>query len=228
MAGASFRNKGSRVSKRGFTLIELLVVIAIIAILAAILFPVFANAKERARQTTCLNNLKQLGQSFRSYCDDYDGTMPSGSTYVDRFDGIANPVDWCGSPDCGRPVVVSDGQLWSYTKNRDIYLCPTDKNIKKGAAVPGLGISYSMNYALHRKKLDSSTAGRTSKVLLLIHEGIENINDGYFGWSNDYDIQSKIHYDGTTVIYCDLHAKWQSFNELERQRNDKQWMVAGQ
>ena len=64
-------------SRRGFTLIELLVVIAIIAILAAILFPVFAKAREKARQTSCLSNLKQLGLSFLMYAQDYDELLPS-------------------------------------------------------------------------------------------------------------------------------------------------------
>ncbi|PIY51745.1 MAG: hypothetical protein COZ06_04120, partial [Armatimonadetes bacterium CG_4_10_14_3_um_filter_66_18] len=63
-----------RTVRRGFTLIELLVVIAIIAILAAILFPVFAKAREKARQTACLSNLKQLGLSIIMYANDYDET----------------------------------------------------------------------------------------------------------------------------------------------------------
>lgn len=62
--------------RRGFTLIELLVVIAIIAILAAILFPVFAQAREKARQTTCVSNLKQIGTAFMMYVQDYDETYP--------------------------------------------------------------------------------------------------------------------------------------------------------
>src|SRR6056297_1815502 len=68
---------GGDLMKRGFTLIELLVVIAIIAILAAILFPVFARAREKARQTSCLNNMKQLGLGFMMYLQDYDERLPA-------------------------------------------------------------------------------------------------------------------------------------------------------
>src|SRR5690348_10896908 len=68
---------------RGFTLIELLVVIAIVAILAAILFPVFAQARSRARQTTCLSNLKQIGTAALAYSQDYDETMPDTEIQLD-------------------------------------------------------------------------------------------------------------------------------------------------
>ncbi len=65
---------------RGFTLIELLVVIAIIAILAAILFPVFAKAREKARTASCSNNMKQLGTALMMYVQDYDEALPYGSS----------------------------------------------------------------------------------------------------------------------------------------------------
>src|SRR3954447_4443959 len=71
----------SRLTNRAFTLIELLVVIAIIAILAAILFPVFAQAREKARQASCQSNLKQLGTAFMMYAQDYDESYPCYSTW---------------------------------------------------------------------------------------------------------------------------------------------------
>jgi prepilin-type N-terminal cleavage/methylation domain-containing protein/prepilin-type processing-associated H-X9-DG protein len=78
----------SRNILRGFTLIELLVVIAIIAILAAILFPVFAKAREKARQSTCTNNLKQFGLAALSYTQDYDETLPMG-----WYEDLSLPAD---------------------------------------------------------------------------------------------------------------------------------------
>ena len=93
--------------RRGFTLIELLVVIAIIAILAAILFPVFARAREKARQTSCLSNLKQLGIGWMMYVQDYDEMCPavyfrppSGTVYYFNY-------------------------LEPYLKNTDVLLCPS-------------------------------------------------------------------------------------------------------
>src|SRR5581483_3910255 len=82
--GPSWRKGEHRMSKRnGFTLIELLVVIAIIAILAAILFPVFAQAREKARAITCLSNIRQLGLANRMYVQDYDEKLPwTGNWYA--------------------------------------------------------------------------------------------------------------------------------------------------
>jgi prepilin-type N-terminal cleavage/methylation domain-containing protein/prepilin-type processing-associated H-X9-DG protein len=109
-----------------FTLIELLVVIAIIAILAAILFPVFAQAREKARQTACLSNMKQIGLGMTLYVQDYDETFPC-------------------SPWNGQPVGTTDNdsrsasyltrftwywQLYPYTKSRAIWVCPSDPNPK--------------------------------------------------------------------------------------------------
>src|SRR5215469_2257354 len=88
----------TRLKRCGFTLIELLVVIAIIAILAAILFPVFAQAREKARQASCLSNLKQNGLAFMSYVQDYDETYPiaaggDGSQWYYSYN-LPMPYNW--------------------------------------------------------------------------------------------------------------------------------------
>ncbi|HLK58626.1 MAG TPA: prepilin-type N-terminal cleavage/methylation domain-containing protein [Chthonomonadaceae bacterium] len=95
-------------SNRGFTLIELLVVIAIIAILAAILFPVFAQAREQARKTQCLSNTRQSGLALMQYIQDYDETTPnvySAQTSIYILVDVWN-------------------QLQPYAKNRDVFTCP--------------------------------------------------------------------------------------------------------
>jgi len=107
-----------RNSKQGFTLIELLVVIAIIAILAAILFPVFAKAREKARQASCQSNLKQVGLAFRAYVQDYDQRWP---THSRPNSAVNNAIEfsWSGW--------ISNG-LYPYTSNWDVFRCPSKQN----------------------------------------------------------------------------------------------------
>jgi len=108
--------------KSGFTLIELLVVIAIIAILAAILFPVFAQAREKARQASCQSNLKQIGLAFKMYVQDYDEKWPR----ADPIPGGNNTPGKLGSrgQDFGFSGWISNA-LIPYTKNQAIYMCPS-------------------------------------------------------------------------------------------------------
>jgi prepilin-type N-terminal cleavage/methylation domain-containing protein/prepilin-type processing-associated H-X9-DG protein len=124
----------------GFTLIELLVVIAIIALLAAILFPVFATAREKARQSTCQSNEKQLGLAFLQYTQDYDELYPEGTSSNDE--GFA----WAGP-------------LYAYVNSINVYQCPDDPtvvpnngqvgtNVSGGVLFKMFPISYSANQAL--------------------------------------------------------------------------------
>jgi len=96
--------------RKGFTLIELLVVIAIIAILAAILFPVFARAKAKARQASCMSNMKQIALAFLMYTSDYDGKFPA--VYNDALGYPAGRIIWA---DC----------IYPYVKNRQLFACPS-------------------------------------------------------------------------------------------------------
>jgi prepilin-type N-terminal cleavage/methylation domain-containing protein/prepilin-type processing-associated H-X9-DG protein len=106
-------------TKTGFTLIELLVVIAIIAILAAILFPVFAQAREKARQSGCLSNLKQIGTALMMYTQDYDEAYP-----CNWYGGL-----WPTTPD-GRQYKWMDA-VYPYVKNEQVFSCPSDGSNRK-------------------------------------------------------------------------------------------------
>lgn len=115
--------------RRAFTLIELLVVICIIAVLAAILFPVFAQAREKARQTSCLSNEKQLGLAILQYAQDYDEMMPNGIN-LNRGQRVWPGQGWAG-------------QCVGYTRNAQIYRCPSDPT--GGTQTPDFVVSYGFN-----------------------------------------------------------------------------------
>jgi len=117
--------------RKGFTLIELLVVIAIIAILAAILFPVFARAREAARATSCRSNLRQIGTAFNMYTSDYDQTMP-----------VNNPTPSTG--DCNSETTRTSyggtvaNSLQPYVKNTGLFFCPSDSQKASNINTPSL------------------------------------------------------------------------------------------
>jgi len=122
----------TRKKQSGFTLIELLVVIAIIAILAAILFPVFARAREQARKTTCLSNLKEIGLASLMYVQDYDETFPwlmqDGRTNDDTT-GLSKglptgPPNWSVDLN-GKRGLFMEYTYQPYIKNLQLFACPT-------------------------------------------------------------------------------------------------------
>src|SRR5205814_83195 len=104
--------------RRAFTLIELLVVIAIIAILAAILFPVFAQARDKARGASCLSNEKQIGLAIMQYVQDYDESYP-----------FLN-VKWTPIAPASRLETGFDQPIQPYVKNTGVFTCPSDAGVR--------------------------------------------------------------------------------------------------
>ena len=119
-------------------MIELLVVIAIIAIFAAILFPVFATAREKARQTSCASNLKQLGLGFVQYTQDYDEQFPCG--VVPGYTG------WAASTNNGPEGCGWASQIYPYVKSTGVYACPDDQTVP--VATGYYTVSYIYNWDL--------------------------------------------------------------------------------
>src|SRR6185503_13635069 len=112
----------------GFTLVELLVVIAVIAILAALLFPVFAQARESARKANCLSNQRQLGAAIAMYTQDYDEQLPNA---MNGFPGVNQPGGWVyytafPANETRRSFDAKQGSIYSYVKNDQIFVCPSD------------------------------------------------------------------------------------------------------
>ena len=132
------RRKSGFINRKpnGFTLIELLVVIAIIAILAAILFPVFARARENARKASCLSNLKQMGLAWTMYSQDYDEkVVPSGTQSMDptsfkNLNGSNNVIFWDGAHDfINGTSDPTQSPMWPYMKNSQFTGCPSANNV---------------------------------------------------------------------------------------------------
>jgi prepilin-type N-terminal cleavage/methylation domain-containing protein/prepilin-type processing-associated H-X9-DG protein len=191
-------------SRKGFTLIELLVVIAIIAILAAILFPVFARAREKARQASCQSNLKQLELGMHMYAQDYDEMWARhGCTWW------APPTAWPGEH-------CYAAQIYPYIKNTQIFRCPS---FSSGVTPGGNGNSYGNNLCVF---------GRTSVAMASILKPAEliHLSDSQAGYCSaavgagncPLNVQlvpaSTRHNDGADVAYVDGHVKWHKSTDL--------------
>ena len=203
--------------RRGFTLIELLVVIAIIAILAAILFPVFARARENARKSTCQSNLKQISMGLLQYVQDYDERLPAS------YQWVIEGQNW--------PLIKWAALTIPYTKNAGIYTCPSDQpGTDGGNGVPGWTpgpISYAANPRIMpgvRGPFDGFTGSITHPAqTLLIFDAwqagryccVPNSEDGNgptcnaraCGIGRDGTDISR-HMQGFNAAFVDGHVKW--------------------
>lgn len=210
-----------RRSRRAFTLIELLVVIAIIAILAAILFPVFARARENARRASCQSNLKQIGLGFAQYTQDYDERLPAANAGTN---GADKPGAWMYYKTVPN-FDPTQSALYPYIKSAQIFVCPSDAT---GATNRN---SYATNSCVY---VDGSTTGiayhvgkslaafdETSKWMLLGEEGSPTNNtlstdDAYLLLSgtsgNDFTAR---HLDGSNLLFLDGHVKWYRVDKIK-------------
>lgn len=224
--------------RRGFTLIELLVVIAIIAILAAILFPVFAQAREAARKSTCQSNLKQIGSAIAMYVQDYDETFPTsplpnnGTLYINPPDSTVTP------PAANSPRY----QVWSqliqpYVKNWKIFRCPSAGNQIDIYAVGTFSYTELFSYTFNGYLTNYSLAGVLAPAKnIQVWEGIGNVamknasqcnpaltnlnvyrtftpggsTSAYynFGYIPNQRTNVTFHAGGLNYLYSDGHVKW--------------------
>ena len=214
--------KHNRGAKAGFTLIELLVVIAIIAILAAILFPVFQRVRENARRIACTSNLKQLALAVTQYTQDYDERMPS---ITDGTSGSGKLGGWNYYTGFGGPGLKFDttqGSIYSYTKSTQLYVCPDDS--------AGTGDSYAISSCVASAADDAivgaglrdgkslSQFDNPAGTLLFGEEAANNsatgaasntTNDAYLSYSSGIkDHISLRHSGGSNFGFVDGHAKY--------------------
>lgn len=204
-----------RRSHTGFTLIELLVVIAIIAILAAILFPVFARAREKARQSTCLSNLKQISLGMMMYAQDYDELYCPAYYY----DAAWNEFAWDFSIDWSAGGVAGPGLIAPYTKNQQINACPSFQGETWGR--PQSGYAYNTTYIGHGmfepvpQPVSLGAVGKPSETVLLADAAYNNAgsvaatnylrapSDWLFPWGTVHFR----HNETADVAFCDGHVK---------------------
>ena len=213
---------------------ELLTVIAVIAILAAILFPAFAQARENARRTSCLSNLSQLGSAFAQYTQDYDERLPPGT---DASVGI-NKSGWMvfssfgtdnddGSINAAAHFQPENGVMYTYVKAAALYVCPSDARGKAS------GNSYALNGCVTEGPYDAGAGSytgvhngkliaafeNTSQWMLLAEEASANssiqlpklnetsTDDAYLNIKY-YHTYAVRHLEGMNVNFLDGHSKW--------------------
>ena len=189
--------------RKGFTLIELLVVIAIIAILAAILFPVFAKAREKARQASCQSNHKQMGLAVMMYAQDYDERLMT-TRYIDPSPFWLNEYAISGS--CYECALVP---AYPYVKNMQLTVCPSREIGRMGHG--------SIAFGCRMRSLKLAQIERPAEGPMIYDANCHWVNphamSGGFNNCNGGRIANDRHNDGLNVCYADGHVKWHSYGE---------------
>jgi prepilin-type N-terminal cleavage/methylation domain-containing protein len=219
--------------KRAFTLIELLVVIAIIAILAAILFPVFAQAKAAAKKTACLSNGKQIGIGLYLYLNDNDDTLPMAN-YPNAPGNTPSSFSYLSGGAGGFVAQNWADIIQPYVKNYNVFKCPEDNSgpLKNGATVvPGLPLSYALNFYFFRTPLGffgSVSGGPLTAVTqpsgrIFVVESASNISQELVSPRPSRSIGLSRHMVGSNYVYADTHAHYHRTPATWATITDTQW-----
>jgi prepilin-type processing-associated H-X9-DG protein/prepilin-type N-terminal cleavage/methylation domain-containing protein len=207
--------KASTRIRKGFTLIKLLVVIAIIAILAAILFPVFARARENARRSSCQSNLKQIGLGIMQYTQDYDERFP-----VEAMNATATfgPFGWADA-------------LQPYIKSTQLFKCPSDTQTFSENPTANGYTSYIYNVALARANGGATAADRVGASLSQLENSVLTVSTfetngagtattnpptarsssrggAATGTLSTAHFAAQRHLEGSNFLFADGHVKW--------------------
>jgi prepilin-type N-terminal cleavage/methylation domain-containing protein/prepilin-type processing-associated H-X9-DG protein len=198
----------------GFTLIELLVVIAIIAILAAILFPVFAKAREKARQSSCLSNNKQVMLAVLQYTQDYDERLPGRRKAYDPATVLP-----AGTPTCGAGWLLWSALVGPYVKNSQVFRCPSGCVVgynpcggdADGTSVslgqflsPATSVKIGDSFSNGLKYMNAVQACSPEKRTVITTSGSNGTCGGF----------APLHNDGGNLGFMDGHCKWVSWSSF--------------
>jgi len=220
--------------RRGFTLIELLVVIAIIAILAAILFPVFARARESARRASCLSNLKQIGLGVMMYVQDYDEIYPRAvqkNKQVSNIPGL-QVVDFGG----GDTAWLWYTMIYPYVKSVQVFRCPSTSIVNSYPTYGNYGANYYMMsyHGVDSPPINMASVESPASTYMILDgsaytmspsrvrgpdKGWEipgtaayNTGSGTVTAAYQSDWKNGRHFDGLNMAFADGHAKWLKSN----------------
>lgn len=200
--------------RKGFTLIELLVVIAIIAILASILFPVFARARENARRTSCASNLKQIGLGFMQYTQDYDEKFPPAVISAAANVSATNPYGWADA-------------LQPYVKSLQLFQCPSET---EGPTDDPTSTAPGYTDYWYNRMLSGQSQAAIASVSQTVLNGDGNGNSSQYNSNGCTSVASGLaaattctapatlrmgstnmlgrHLDGANYSFADGHVKW--------------------
>jgi prepilin-type N-terminal cleavage/methylation domain-containing protein/prepilin-type processing-associated H-X9-DG protein len=221
-------------SKQAFTLIELLVVIAIIAILAAILFPVFARARENARRASCMSNLKQIGLGIMQYTQDYDEKFPNWATNIPYNAANPQPYGWADT-------------LQPYVKSIQIFQCPSEPAGPN--SIPNVTgyTDYGINMMLVYDNTTSTAAGKSIAVLnqpsltvMMFDYKSSDARNAYSVGCGDGTTTCPSaakatfpagialrHLDGMNYSFTDGHVKWLKSQNTTTAASDYNYLATG-